>query len=145
LEATNVSEGRGTYSPFLLFGAPWLDPAKVRPVEPGFVFEPVNFTPEASPASAMPKYLDQECRGFQVVARDEDLAQPYRMGVAVVLELSRQPGFEWRREGEALTWLVGTARLFENLQADRSLDEIVAADSADHAAWRAARKSSLLY
>ena len=26
LEATNVSEGRGTEAPFLLFGAPWLKP-----------------------------------------------------------------------------------------------------------------------
>ena len=25
IEATNVSEGRGTEAPFLIFGAPWLD------------------------------------------------------------------------------------------------------------------------
>ncbi len=30
LEATNLSEGRGTEAPFLLFGAPWLDPSKVK-------------------------------------------------------------------------------------------------------------------
>src|SRR4029453_19435195 len=29
LEATNVSEGRGTDQPFLLFGAPWLVQAKL--------------------------------------------------------------------------------------------------------------------
>ena len=29
LEATNVSEGRGTESPFLLIGAPWMEPRRL--------------------------------------------------------------------------------------------------------------------
>ena len=30
LEGTNLSEGRGTTRPFELFGAPWLDGARLR-------------------------------------------------------------------------------------------------------------------
>ena len=42
LEATNVSEGRGTPSPFLIFGAPWLRPDRLKLAAlntvPGFTF-----------------------------------------------------------------------------------------------------------
>ena len=36
LEATNASEGRGTDAPFLLLGAPWVDPAALPAAAPGF-------------------------------------------------------------------------------------------------------------
>ena len=32
LEATNVSEGRGTATPFLIVGAPWIDPGRLLPI-----------------------------------------------------------------------------------------------------------------
>jgi uncharacterized protein YbbC (DUF1343 family) len=51
LEATNVSEGRGTESPFLYFGAPWLDPRKTAIAAPGFELSPATFTPRALPAA----------------------------------------------------------------------------------------------
>jgi uncharacterized protein YbbC (DUF1343 family) len=58
LEATNLSEGRGTESPFLLFGAPWLDVSSVATSVPGFRLEPARFTPRSSPAAPRPKYED---------------------------------------------------------------------------------------
>lgn len=145
LEATNVTEGRGTESPFLLFGAPWLDPAGVSVSAPGFRLEPARFTPRASPAAPSPKYPDQECRGFRVVVADPSAAQPYRLGVALLAALSRLPGFAWRDGGDALTRLVGTPRLVESLKAGKTVEEIHAADAADHAAWREERRPALLY
>ena len=44
-----------------------------------------------------------------------------------------------------MTWLLGTPRVGEDLAAGRPIDEILAADEADHAAWRDARRAALLY
>src|SRR6185295_3531552 len=145
LEATNVSEGRGTESPFLLFGAPWLDSSAVRVFVPGFHLEPVSFTPRSSPAAPQPKYADQECHGLRVRVTDPAAAEPYRLGVALLAVLSRQPGFEWRENGDALIRLVGTPRLLKDLRAWKLVEEVLAADAEDHAAWRRDRQAALLY
>ncbi len=144
LEVTNLSEGRGTETPFLLFGAPWLDPAKIRVSLPGFTLTPTTFTPRASKAAPSPKYLDQECHGFRVHITDPALAQPYRLGVELLAALATQPGFEWRRDGAALTWLIGSAKLHEQLPAN-SVEKILDSDRADQRRWREARARHLLY
>ena len=145
LEGTNVNEGRGTAEPFLIIGAPWLNPATIQVSAPGFELEPTKFIPESSPAALEPKYLDEECEGFRVVVTDRSTAEPYRLGVNLVTELMKQPDFEWRRDGGALTWLMGTPRPFEDFQAGMSVDEIVAFDEDDHETWRQERQPFLLY
>lgn len=145
LEATNISEGRGTPTPFLLVGAPWLDISEIEVAVPGFKLEPTRFTPESSLAAPNPKFQNEECVGFRVVVSDAASAEPYRLGLSLVNEMMQQADFEWRRHGEALTWLLGTDRLIEDLRAGKSVEEILAADQADHAAWRNARQESLLY
>jgi len=144
LEATNLSEGRGTESPFLLLGAPWLDVSGL-PDAPGFQFEPARFTPRTSPAAPQPKYEGQECQGLRAHVTDPAKAEPYRLGVILLATFSRQPGFAWRDSGDALTRLVGTPRLIEDLRAGKTVEEILAADAADHAAWRRERQPALLY
>lgn len=131
VEGTNVSEGRGTETPFLLIGAPWLDPSAIAISVPGFQVEPATFTPRSSAAAPQPKFQDQECRGLRVRVTDPALAEPFRLGVALLEALSRQPGFEWRERGDALTRLIGSPHL--------------AGNAADHAAWRRDRQPALLY
>jgi hypothetical protein len=41
--------------------------------------------------------------------------------------------------------LLGTPRLFQDLRAAKAVKEILAADAADHAAWRRDRRPALLY
>jgi uncharacterized protein YbbC (DUF1343 family) len=145
LESTNVSEGRGTEAPFLVFGAPWMDPGSIDILVPGFEIRPTGFTPRGSAAARYPKWVGESCAGSRVRIQDRSAAKPYRLGIALLRELSDEPEFEWRRDGDALTWLLGTNRVFEALQEGKSVDEIVAADSADHEAWREARTGFLLY
>ncbi len=145
LEGTNVSEGRGTANPFLIFGAPWLRSPKLEVSVPGFKLEPVVFTPSASSAAPKPKYLDQECRGMAIRVTDPATAQSYRFGVTLLAALSSRAGFEWKRDGAALTWLLGTPRLLDDLRRGKTVEQILDADRADHAAWRRVRKSALLY
>lgn len=145
LEATNVTEGRGTDSPFLLFGAPWLAARDLGIDQIGFRLTPARFTPRASAAAPEPKYRDVECEGFRIEVTDPGLALPYRLGLDLLAALAAQPGFEWKRQGEALTWLVGTPTVYEQFRLGKSAEEIAAADSVDHAAWRNERRPLLLY
>jgi uncharacterized protein YbbC (DUF1343 family) len=144
-ESTNVSEGRGTEAPFLVFGAPWLEPESIEVDVPGFDIYPTGFTPRSSAAAGKPKWEGEECAGIRVRIEDPSAAEPYRLGLELVKDVTEDPEFEWRREGAALTWLLGTDDVFEALESGLSVDEIVAADAADHDAWRAARAEYLIY
>jgi len=76
---------------------------------------------------------------------DAGKTEGYRLGLELVSALSRQEGFAWRRNGEALTWLLGTPTVYRALAAGRPVAEILAADTADHERWRSERRSALLY
>lgn len=145
LEATNVSEGRGTAAPFLRFGAPWLIPEVSLLPEPGFALRTVAFTPRSSPAAPAPKYVDETCNGFAIRVTDAHDVSAYRLGIALLHRLQREPEFAWRDGGDALTWLLGTPRVYEQLAADADVEAILAADAADHQAWRDTRRPYLLY
>ncbi len=129
----------GNGGAFLLLGAPWLDASGVSVSVPGFDLEPVPFIPRES------KHEGEECRGLRVHVTDSANAEPYRLGLSLLAILSRQPGFAWRDDGDALTRLLGTPRLIEDLRAGKMVEEILAADAADHAAWRRERRPALLY
>ena len=145
LEATTVSAGRGTVEPFLFFGAPWARPSEVQVSVPGFELDPVTFSPVGSPAAPNPKFAGQRCHGMRVRVTDPAKAEPYRLGIELLIAFQNQAEFEWRGGGEALTWLVGTQRLLDDLRAGKTVEEIIEADLADHEAWRRARESVLLY
>lgn len=145
LEATNLSEGRGTEAPFLLLGAPWLKPETLAGVSvPGFALEPARFTPAASPAAPNPKHRDRECLGVRVRVTDAKAARPYELGLRLLAALRRQPEFRWSREG-ALDWLLGTRRVREALERGDSVEAILKADGPAIEAFRKDRVTALLY
>ncbi|MCJ7449559.1 MAG: DUF1343 domain-containing protein [Bacteroidales bacterium] len=75
MEALNLSEGRGTTIPFELFGAPFINPEKlkknldIRKI-PGVVFRIHNFIPTFN------KYCGQLCQGLQIHVTDRDNFYP---------------------------------------------------------------------
>jgi uncharacterized protein YbbC (DUF1343 family) len=148
IEATNVTEGRGTEAPFLLIGAPWVDPAALtRAVRvPGYALAPASFTSHAGPAAPAPKHKDQPCRGVRIRVTDRQRAQPYALGVTLLHALRRQPGFAWSGvRPDHLDWLTGTRALREALERGDSVDAILRADDAAIAAFREQRRPALLY
>jgi uncharacterized protein YbbC (DUF1343 family) len=147
LSATNVSEGRGTDTPFLLLGAPWAKGADLAAAvaAPGFTLEAASFTPKATEASPDPIHKDVECSGVRVHVADAKAAQPYTLGVALLHALRGQTGFEWRDGGAALDRLVGTRTLREALERGDTVEAIVQSDAKAIEAFRAERKPALLY
>ena len=104
LEGTNVSEGRGTKSPFLIFGAPWID-GKILADSlnilklPGVQFKAESFTPKSIPGMSMhPKFKDQKCEGVRIHPTDRSIFKSYSTGIYIVKTInSMYPNhFKWK-------------------------------------------------
>jgi molybdopterin-guanine dinucleotide biosynthesis protein MobB len=97
LEGTNLSEGRGTTSPFLRFGAPWL-PALAFADElngldlPGVEFLPSHFRP------MFDKHAGSICGGAQMRVADAASFRSFETGLRIIETARRlEPGaFHWR-------------------------------------------------
>jgi uncharacterized protein YbbC (DUF1343 family) len=86
IEACNISVGRGTDTPFEVFGAPWIDARKLSArlnglAAAGIRFLPYRFTPEAS------KFKGQACGGVQIILTDRNAFNPIETGLSIVREL----------------------------------------------------------
>lgn len=130
LEATTLSEGRGTTLPFETFGAPWVNPdelaAELNSRDlPGVIFRPAYFTPYIS------KHPNELCAGAQMHFTDRDAFQPVATGVHIIHALIHLEGsqFEWR-EGPALGMsygrLYGSKEIRSMLADGKSPAEIIA-------------------
>jgi uncharacterized protein YbbC (DUF1343 family)/CubicO group peptidase (beta-lactamase class C family) len=86
IEATNISVGRGTDTPFELVGAPWIDPATLagylnaREIG-GVRFVPVRFTPLSS------AFANQACVGVNMVVTDRNALDAPEMGIEIASAL----------------------------------------------------------
>jgi uncharacterized protein YbbC (DUF1343 family) len=96
LEGTNLSEGRGTTTPFELWGSPYLKTDLVlenltEAKLPGLVLRPALFQP------SFDKWADQSCSGFQIHITDAGAYRPYLTSLALVQAvLTSHPGeFKW--------------------------------------------------
>ena len=129
-EGTNISEGRGTTKPFELFGAPFIDGARLADALneqslPGICFRPVFFQPAAS------KYAGEICEGVQLHVLDRAAFEPLSTGftaLATVLRLYPQD-FAWRiPQGEIHNFdrLAGTDQIRLALDRGVSVAELVA-------------------
>ena len=104
LEGTNLSEGRGTETPFLIFGAPWIDAKSLlRDCQQedweGVEFRAAKFTPRSIPGrSNRPKYRDQLCEGLriQIMDREHFLPLPTMLRLLEKISVSYPDHFEVR-------------------------------------------------
>jgi uncharacterized protein YbbC (DUF1343 family) len=123
LEGTNVSEGRGTPTPFRQFGAPWIDSeslaAKLNRLHlPGVRFEPTSFRPVSS------KYKGQKCKGVKINITNRDSLKPYWSGVLIINEIYRTypDAFQWR--AQHFDRLCGTSVIREAITTQSSLEKL---------------------
>lgn len=132
VEGINVSEGRGTSTPFQIFGAPWID--GVRLAEKlnginlnGVTFSDTSFTPVSIEGVASnPKYENRKCFGVKIQVTNRDHFQPYRTGIYIV-NTTRQ------MYADSLTWrlehfdrLCGSAAIREAIINDGDIDSLIA-------------------
>jgi uncharacterized protein YbbC (DUF1343 family)/CubicO group peptidase (beta-lactamase class C family) len=86
LEATNVSLGRGTDTPFEVLGAPWIQSQELasylnaRAIS-GVRFVPTEFTPNAS------VYAQQKCGGVSILVTDRNAFDAPELGIEIASAL----------------------------------------------------------
>ncbi len=105
IEGTNLSEGRGTDSPFLTIGAPyingktWLNELP-KEVLAGIEAEPISFTPKRIENKVLnPKYKDVRCNGLHFQITDRTKLRPIELAVALLCAAQKlyPEKFELRR------------------------------------------------
>ncbi len=99
VEATTLSEGRGTTAPFRLVGAPWLDGERlVKALRerdlPGAAFRAARFRPSFG------KHAGEVCGGVEIHVTDRGRLRPVALGMHLLQAVRRLGGerFQWRRE-----------------------------------------------
>jgi uncharacterized protein YbbC (DUF1343 family) len=86
IEGANVSVGRGTDTPFEVFGAPWINAEELtdylnnRGIK-GVKFMPVHFTPVSS------AYKDRLCQGVKIILLDRQTLDSTALGIEIVSAL----------------------------------------------------------
>ena len=138
-EGTNMSEGRGTTTPFEYIGAPWCNGEKCAELLnncqlSGVRFRPVVFTP--APATETTKHAKQTCGGVAVHITDRAQFRPIETSLQMLSILTT----EYRDYFEFLPThfdrLVGNIWLRDALSNGTSVDTIQARWVQELQTWR---------
>lgn len=147
IEATNISEGRGTTKPFQFLGAPWMDEntlyEELKKKElPGVRFRKRIFMPKFS------KFSNQECKGIEVFpeSKESDFLR-------FVVEFLKTVNELWpdlfririNEEGVSFDNLSGTENLRKMIVSNISTEEILNSWKEDEKVFREKIENFLLY
>ena len=132
LEATNVSEGRGTTRPFEMFGAPFINAEvlaeKLKSFKlPGVLFRPMYFQP------TFQKHAGKLCGGAQIHVTNRNRFRPFKTGAAIIKAIQdlypdffkwKQPPYEYEKDKMPIDILAGTDRLRKDIEHGRSIEHM---------------------
>jgi uncharacterized protein YbbC (DUF1343 family) len=155
LEGTNLSEGRGTTTPFEVVGAPFVDPyALVKELRnftlPGLVVRPTRFVP------TFDKWQGQSCGGVALHIAEPAEVRSVTATVAILSAVKKlwlddfawlPPPYEYELEKMPIDILFGSSRLRDALQSESAATDATIKELArlDEAAWWQRVRPHLLY
>lgn len=151
-EGTIVSEGRGTYEPFKVVGAPWINPEKLadelnsRDIA-GIKFEPVSFTPISIDGMAInSKFENDEIHGVRYIILDVESVRPVQAGIHLLEAfLEQSPDKSEFFHEERIKRLAGTSVLHSMLLDGKTSQEIIESWKKDVKDFIKMREKYLLY
>ena len=153
VEATELSEGRGTCKPFEVAGAPGIDPEALatelsRQNLAGCRFRPLYFRPQFQ------KHVGKTCGGVQIHITDRRRFDSYAVGVAFLQSVRRVAPevFAWREKPyefvadiPAIDLLAGDDQLRLALERDADLADLAAEWARERAVFEEIRRECWLY
>jgi uncharacterized protein YbbC (DUF1343 family) len=151
LEGTNLSEGRGTATPFECLGAPWVHgPCLASALNetnlPGVRFRPTTFRPLAS------KHRGETCHGVFLHVTDRDRFRPFQTGLHILSVLRqlwperfRWLGSSWEGHHPHVDLLIGNGWVRELLDQGAPVCEIAARWRDELAQFLSRRRQVLRY
>ena len=150
LEGTNISEGRGTHTPFMLAGAPWIEGASLaRQLQqwqlPGVVFHDTTYTPVPIAGMApTPKFVNEELGGVRLEITDRLKFRPIETAAVMihVIKEAYPHQFKWSATIDRLWGSDSFRRYIDN---GRSLKAHPSTYRKDRDAFFKLRKPYLIY
>jgi len=153
VEATELSEGRGTCRPFEVAGAPGVDPERLaaelsRRDLPGCRFRPLYFRPRFQKNAA------GSCGGVQIHVTDRRRFDSYAVGAAFLQSVRRvaPDAFAWREKPyefvadiPAIDLLAGDDKLRAAVEAEMDLGDLAVEWRRERMAFEDVRRDVLLY
>lgn len=150
-EGTNLSEGRGTYSPFLLFGAPFLDNSKLlselqKYNYPDISFEAVTFTPvEIKNTVTKPKHKDVECKGIRIIPKQNLKSDPILLTLRILHHIIKLHPADITFREKSFAILSGKHDLQSRLKNGEDPDQIYNSWNKELESFNNLKKRYLLY
>lgn len=152
-EGTELSEGRGTTLPFLLNGAPFIDPyAWADELSkfnfPGVAFRPAYFRPTFC------EFAGETCGGVQIHVTDREAFTPVIVGVAMVKTIYDMytSEFEWRQNAYEYVFdknpmdvVCGTDKIRKAIESGVSVKDIGGSWTAGLSDFLETRRPYLIY
>jgi uncharacterized protein YbbC (DUF1343 family) len=142
-EATNLSVGRGTDTPFELVGAPWIDGRALAgmlnelPTSAGARVTPMVFTPTSS------VYKGVECQGVSVFITNREQLRPFAFGIGLAYCLRKLYPREW--EAHKSLGLLANREVHAMLMDGAEPERILQRCARDEDAFRRRREQFLRY
>jgi uncharacterized protein YbbC (DUF1343 family) len=142
LQGGGVSVGRGTDTPFELFGAPWIQAAELTAALnsrgiPGVQFETTLFTPDDG------LYKGEYCQGVSIIITSRGELDSMRVGLEIAAALHHF--YPQKFHLAKIIQLLGAQTTLEQLQRGEDPTRIIAGWSGDLDKFRAIRAKYLLY
>ena len=144
LEGTNLSEGRGTATPFEIAGAPWVDgPRAVEAMDrlklPGVAFRHTRFRPGAS------KFSGQVCDGIQLHVVHPGRFQPLRTALCLIAHFRRTHSQDFKWAERHFDRLAGSEEVRRSIDRDQPVEEMLEGWRAELADFEKERRDFFLY
>ncbi len=150
LEATNMSEGRGTFQPFKKIGSPWYYDEITMDMNgmklSGVTFKKIKFTPKSIKGmSENPKYLNQKCVGLKTIILDQSNYNSVETGIKFLYIAQIMTARSFSVNSKSMNRLWGNNQLTRLLQGKGNLNKILKEINRDEALFRTQRNPYLLY
>lgn len=151
LEATNISEGRGTCFPFEIFGAPFIKHESflkhklIKETEVNF--RPIYFKP------TFDKYSGKICSGFHIHILNRKKLNSYKLGLKIIYVLNElykefkfnPPPYEYEYKNMPIDILTGSSYFRENINKPISFEGLYEKLETSKKSFLKIRKQTLIY
>lgn len=152
IEGTNISEGRGTYLPFLQIGAPFINSKNLlselkknsKNIE-GISFDTISFIPKSIPGmSDKPKFIGEKCYGLRFSLTNRDKFESVKFGVILIHTLIKlyPDKIVFRNSFDRLFGKVNSVNLFKNIT---SIETFISSWKNELEDFMLLRKNYLIY
>ncbi len=151
LGGVSISHGLGTEWPFLLVGAPWIEPERVlelwpEDMEQVVTLKPVTFTPHSIPGKILqPPYENRTCRGFRIHVTNKADFRSLDFTLEIIRVIKSLYPDRVRVISKNLPLLFGSRHLNEFIQGEVTYERLLSRLRWDEGAFKRQRKPYLLY